>query len=316
MASPTPRKPKRQPSSPSLAVIVKSWKLSLEARNKSARTVEQYTDSARLFVEFLERKHLPTQVASITREHVESFMVDQLARLKPSSAQTRYKCLKLLFDWCEEEEELERSPMAKMKPPIIPEQPVPVLTDLELVKLFKVCQGRGFEERRDLAIISLLADTGIRRAECAGLDLDDVDLDHKMATVLGKGRRPRTVTFGKDTALAVSRWLRSRDTHRLADEPDLWLGTQGRRFSDQGLRQMLERRGEQAGVANVHAHRLRHTFAHNHLANGGNEGDLMSLAGWRSRQMLTRYASSTAGARARDAYQSPVDRLNGRKPRR
>jgi integrase len=71
---------------------------------------------------------------------------------------------------------------------------------------------------------------------------------------------------------------------------------------------MLERRGLEAGVK-VHAHQFRHTFAHLHLANGGLEGDLMELAGWRSRQMLTRYASSTASEQAREIYRSPLDRL-------
>jgi integrase/recombinase XerC len=63
---------------------------------------------------------------------------------------------------------------------------------------------------------------------------------------------------------------------------------------------MLQRRGERCGVANLHAHRWRHTFAHEWKLAGGDTGDLMLLLGWASEEMAHHYGASPAAARARD----------------
>jgi site-specific recombinase XerC len=67
--------------------------------------------------------------------------------------------------------------MAKMRPPHVPEQPVPVVADDDLAKLLKACTGNGFAARRDTAIIRLFIDTGVRLGEMAGLTVDGVDWD-------------------------------------------------------------------------------------------------------------------------------------------
>jgi integrase/recombinase XerC len=208
--------------------------------------------------------------------------------------------MRVLYRWLEEEEELP-NPMARMKPPIIPERPIPIVPDDGLRRLLAACAGKGFEARRDTAIIVLLLDTGARRAELA-----DLQLALSIATWTCCWYSARVVESGhcRSGTRPVRPWsatFASAPRHKHAELPWLWIGLRGR-LTAYGVVMMLRRRGRQAGLPSLHPHQFRHTFAHQWLAEGGGETDLMRLAGWKSRQMLQRHGASAADARARDAH--------------
>jgi site-specific recombinase XerD len=303
------------PTAPSIRLPVEfqaeldSFLLACEAENLAPKTRRTYREAISFLGRFLVDRGMPLDPARIRREHVEAFIADQVARWRPNTARNRHLALKRFFDWLADEELIDASPMARMRPPRVPEEPVPLLREDAVRALLRACEGRLFADRRDAAIVRLLLDSGARRSEIAGLTTDAIDLREKTATVLGKGRRPRIITFGPRTAQALDRYLRERRSHRDAARPELWLGHNGPVRSD-GIGDILERRSEAAGLPRIGAHAFRHLFAHTLLSAGMQETDLMRLAGWRSRQMVARYAASAGTDRAIAAYRriAPSDK--------
>jgi site-specific recombinase XerD len=278
-------------------LLLRSFARSLRARNRSPKTITSYLEAVRLLSEHAQGRDL----TSLRRSDIETFIAAQLDHHRPTTAAVRFRSIQQFYRWALDEELVQASPMTGLRPPAIPDEPVAVLDETTLSKLLSSMNGRSFDDRRDTAIIRLFLDTGMRSSELASLALSDIYLDQDVAVVLGKGRRPRACPFGDKTGQAIERYLRERNKHALARNRALWLGARGV-MTDNGIRQMLRRRAMQVGLDHLHPHMFRHTFAHRWLSEGGQEQDLMRLAGWKSREMLGRYGASAADQRAREAH--------------
>jgi site-specific recombinase XerD len=281
--------------------LAASFRRHLRAEGKSEGTCRLYGQSVRFFSEWLVEHGRPATLDELTRSAIREWLADLVESGKAAgTVRTRYKGLHRFGGWLVGEGELHEHPMAGIDVPTVPDKPVPLLSDDDLTALLKACAGKRWLDRRDEAVVRFLLDTGVRVSELTGLAVADVDLDHEMAMVTGKGRKVRPVYFAARTSRALDRWLRERRKHRWAHLDALFLGQRGALTSD-GAREIVRVRGELAGLKGVHPHRFRHSYAHDFLLNGGQERDLMRLAGWSSDAMLQRYGSAAADLRAREA---------------
>jgi integrase/recombinase XerD len=286
-------------SSLDLAVLLPSWELALRAERKSAQTVDSYGDGVRQYLAWCTRADRPADLSRATVSGFIAYLLD--TGRSAATAKARQLAVRRFSAWLTEEGEQDSDPLVGIKAPKLDTRVVEPLTDDQLRALLKACAGSDMRDRRDEAIVRLMAETGARAGEVAALALTDVDLTAGVAVVRrGKGGKGRVVPFGPQTARAIDRYIRTRRTHRLASTPALWLGDRGKPFNYDGLHKSLRYRAVLAGIQGFHPHLLRHTAAHRWLAAGGSEGGLMAVAGWTRPDMLLRYTQAQAANRAAD----------------
>ena len=267
------------------------------AERKSAGTIKTYSDGVTAFLRWCEATGTP---AELTKATVQTFTAELLdGGAEAATASARQLALRRFTNWLVAEGELDTDALVGLKPPKIDRKVVPVLSDDELRRLIKACQGNSLKDRRDEAIVRLMVETGARAAEVIGMQTSDVDLQRGLVTVRrGKGGKGRVVPFGPQTAIAIDRYLRARRTHRLAEAGPLWVGGGGKTFGYYGLNTSLKERAEAAGINGFHLHLMRHTAATRWLRAGGSESGLMAVAGWSTREMIDRYTGASASERA------------------
>ncbi len=161
-------------------------------------------------------------------------------------------------------------------------------------------------ELRDRALFELAYASGLRAEELVSLDLSSVDFDSESVRVEGKGGKTRFVPAGEHALRAVERYLARGRPALDGGDPALFLSKSGRRLGTSDVRRRLRVWARQAsayapGLAELHPHALRHSFA-THLLEGGADlraiQELLGHASISTTQVYTRVES----ARLRSAY--------------
>jgi integrase/recombinase XerC len=135
-------------------------------------------------------------------------------------------------------------------------------------------------QARDRAMFELFYSSGLRLAELAGLDLNDLDLQAGEAEVTGKGRKTRIVPVGQQALNALAVWLQQRAPLACDNTPALFLNQRGTRLTPRSIQLRLKRWALQAGLnQHVHPHLLRHAFATHVLQSSGDLRAVQEMLG-------------------------------------
>jgi site-specific recombinase XerD len=229
----------------------------------------------------------------------------------PQTVHGYARAVRAFLNWCVAEGLLDERVPKRLAMPKREDKVVPILTAAHIEHLIRAC-----ETTRDKAIVAVLLDTGLRANELCTLTLDNVHFTAEDAWLLVRGKRAkwREVGLGKRSRQLLHRYIyRERPTVASRDNQRVFLGRRGP-LTPSGLDQVLYALRDEAGAEHfrgvrVRAHVLRHTFAVNYLANGGDLFRLSRLLGHSSVQTTAEYLKAFTSRQARQHTVSVFDTL-------
>ncbi len=248
---------------------------------------------------------------SINPNHLRAYLLHLGERRNPGGLHCTYRAVKTFLRWYEAEYEPKgwSNPICKVNPPKVPLQPLEPANLAHVKAMLDTCKRRTFAGDRDRAILLDLLDSGLRASEFVALNLGDTSLETGALVIhRGKGGKFRPAFLGHRTLRAVLDYLRHRQG--LAPASPLWITRTGDRLTYWGLRQILRRRAERAGVPAPSPHDFRRAFALAASRNGVDLISLQRLLGHADLTVIRRYLAQTDGdLQAAHAKASPADRM-------
>ncbi|MHB0858016.1 MAG: tyrosine-type recombinase/integrase [Anaerolineae bacterium] len=275
------------------------------SRNLAPRTLAIYTHQLDAFLAWAGN----TGTDALTAQHLRQYMLHlQEEGHNPGGQHQAFRVLRTFFRWLAAEGLLDANPMERLKPPRMREEPLPPVPLADVAAMLATCKGRNLLDLRDSALLLTLLDSAARASELLAVNVEDVDMTTGALILrLTKNGKQRVTFLGTRSRKALWRYLRYRKAE--AAEP-LFASDAGGRLSYAGLRQVLRRRAERAGVREPGAHAFRRAACLALLRNGADVFTVQALAGHADLATTRRYLQLvTEDLRVQHAAHSPADRM-------
>lgn len=317
-----------------LSKAIEGFLISRSAEGYSKETLKIYEWALIQMSNYLQDPDLKT----ITPEQIQAFysflQTDYIPKrtsgepgpLKPRSIENAWTAIRSFYNWATAEMGVKKRPDGGIKRPRYKATAISPFTPEEVRKILKACERtkeaatkdrkaftmRRGTAKRDIAIVLVLLDTGLRVSECARLKIKDVNFENNEIFVdaFGSGQKTKSrhVYIGKATRNALWRYLAEKEDPDPTDP--IFISRDNRPMDRNSIRLMLNEAGQRAGVKNVHPHRFRHTFAVEYLRNGGDVFTLQRLLGHSTLDMVNHYlALADTDSKAAHRRASPADHV-------
>ena len=258
----------------------------------SVRTLRQYSYSLRKFFRWLKSaipelenystNEIPLDViAQLTPRDVEEYMVylqaDSNSPNSRGSVAQKISCLSAFLSYLYRHGDIPNDPCVKVdRPKVVQDKRIIYLTDEESIRLLDTIEygnpsipahQLNYLEKtrcRDLAIATLLLNTGIRLSECVGLDITDIDLNERKMQVYRKGGKYQYLPLNDEVLEILTQYIAERKQTVVLDKKHanaLFLSMQRRRINGMSIENMITKYAQFAGITKpITPHKLRKTY--------------------------------------------------------
>jgi len=255
-------------------------------RGASAHTLRSYAADLAELRAFLRGARVPGLAAADARV-LRGYLAWLHGRgLAKSSIARKLASVRSCYRFLARRELVAANPARQLASPRLPRRLPSVLPKDESKDLLDAPSEDTLAGRRDRALLELLYASGVRVAECCGLDLEDLDRRHGTVRVMGKGSKERVVPVGEIALEALDAYLDRRG----GGNGPLFRNARGTRLSTRSVHSIVRRRARAAGLARrVTPHTLRHTFATHLLGEGADLRFIQELLGHSRLSTTQRY---------------------------
>jgi integrase/recombinase XerC len=266
---------------------IELFKQTLLGKNFSKESIRAYISDLQQFVEWLKQRRVDWDIPyRMQRIDIVAF-INHLAEQKASAItrQRKLAAIRGFLKFCKDNQIIYGNPADTIEGPIREERDPAILLKTEYKALLQVAGGNS----RDLAMVMLFLQTGLRVSELVNLKLSDIDLtSHEITVRQGKGRKDRVVPLVKQAEAALKAYLKVRDAQPEYDE--VFIARNGTSMDVRTVRYRIHKYYKEAGIKKkASVHTLRHTFSTHQIHNGLKLNQLKEVLGHRRMETTYKY---------------------------
>jgi len=273
-------------------------------RGYSINTIINYENDIKEFLEFLNKENIEN-IKNVNYSLVRFYLMDLYdKKFSRNSVSRKLSSLRSFFKYLHKENIVEANPFSLVSSPKKEKKLPKFLYNDDIEKVFDVPNLNLPLGQRDMLILEILYDTGIRVSELVNIKLKDIDFDNKSIRILGKGNKERIVLYGSYAEDVLEEYIKNGRKQILKEKNSeyLILNGKGYNITSRGVRLILDNIIKKACLkVHISPHTLRHTFATHLLENGADLLTVKELLGHSSLSSTSIYTHVT-NERLRNVY--------------